>query len=214
MVFKRRDRLPLGSRIREFFYPKKGWRRGVEYIGHRIKRLPDPPHRIAVGLAAGIFVSFTPFFGLHFLIAAAVAWAIRGNIFASIVGTFFGNPLTFPIIASFSLKLGQVFLGVSQHNDYQGIQHAFRGVWDSSWQWFKSLFGQGPSTWDGIINFFNDIFLPYLVGGILPGLVVATASYLITRPIVAAYQLRRRQKMRALKLEKYRMRKSKADLKV
>ena len=31
--------------------------------GHRVRRLPDTPHRIALGFACGVFVSFTPFFG-------------------------------------------------------------------------------------------------------------------------------------------------------
>jgi hypothetical protein len=30
------------------------------YVMHRLRRLPDPPHKIARGIAAGVFVSFTP----------------------------------------------------------------------------------------------------------------------------------------------------------
>ena len=75
MVFKRRDKPPLLSRLREAVLPRRGWRRGIEYLGHRVRRLPDTPHRIALGFACGVFVSFTPFFGLHFVLAAGARLA-------------------------------------------------------------------------------------------------------------------------------------------
>lgn len=203
MVFKRRDRLPLGRRIREFFYPRKGWKRGVEYIGHRIKRLPDPPHKVALGVAAGAFVSFTPFFGLHFFLAAGLAVLIGGNVLAALFGTFVGNPLTFPFIASLSLHLGKLITGVGHAKDFLGVRAAFEAAWDSSWQWFLSLFGRGHSTLDGIIAFFNDVFLPYLVGGILPGVATAVGCYYATRPVVATYQARRRKKLQDVRLERH-----------
>ena len=98
MVFKRRDKRSWLSLTRDAVYPKKGWRRAIEYVGIRIKRLPDTPHKIALGFACGVFVSFSPLFGLHFLYAGLIALILRGNILAAFLGTFAGNPLTFPII--------------------------------------------------------------------------------------------------------------------
>ncbi len=111
MVFRRRDRPPFLTRVRELVYPRTGWKRAIEYIGHRIRRIPDTPHRIALGFACGVMASFNPLFGLHFVIAVALAWAVRGNLLAAMVGTFVGNPLTFPLIASVSLPLGRRILG-------------------------------------------------------------------------------------------------------
>ena len=85
-MFRRRDKIPFWGRVREFFAPRTGWRRALEYYSHRMKRLPDSPTRIALGFACGAYVSFTPFFGLHFIVAAALAWAIRANVFASAIG--------------------------------------------------------------------------------------------------------------------------------
>ena len=42
---------PCSTRIREAVLPRRGWRRGIEYLGHRVRRLPDTPHRIALGFA-------------------------------------------------------------------------------------------------------------------------------------------------------------------
>ena len=75
MVFKRRVKPSLVSRVRAAVLPRRGWRRGVEYLGHRVRRLPDTPHRIALGFACGVFSSFTPFFGLHIILAVVIARA-------------------------------------------------------------------------------------------------------------------------------------------
>ena len=51
-----------------------------------------------MGVSAGVFISFLPIPGFHFLLAALVAWCLAGNVVASALGTAFGNPLTFPVI--------------------------------------------------------------------------------------------------------------------
>ena len=63
MVFKRRKSLPIARKIREGLFPEKGWSRAAEYMMARIKRLPDSPKNISFGVAIGVFVSFSPFFG-------------------------------------------------------------------------------------------------------------------------------------------------------
>ena len=129
MVFKRRDPRSYLRMIAEVFWPRGGWTRAFHYVKHRIRRLPDDPHRIARGVGAGVFVSFTPFFGLHFITAALSAKIVRGNILASLLGTFFGNPITFPIIAFFSMKLGKWMLGTR----FDEAQHQTRAIrWGSS----------------------------------------------------------------------------------
>ena len=100
MVFKRRTPRTYAEAILRSLYPRGGWRRAVQYIIHRVRRLPDPAHKIARGIAAGVFTCFTPFFGLHFFFAAWIALLIRGNVMAALLATFFGNPITFPIIAA------------------------------------------------------------------------------------------------------------------
>lgn len=172
-MFRRRDPAPIGARIREFLSPKKGWQRGYQYMAKRMQRLPDTPHRIALGFACGVQVSFTPFFFFHFVTAAAVAFAARGNILASALGTFAGNPVTFPFIAAISIWLGGAITGMHVAEPDHGIT--------VTWLW-ENL---------------DAIFIPYLVGGLAPGLVSAVVSYYLLRPMVAAYQARRRTKLMA-----------------
>lgn len=187
MVFKRRKPRTYVEIVSESFYPRGGWRRAVRYVGHRLQRLPDPAHKISRGIAAGVFTSFTPLFGMHFFIAAFLAWAMRGNIIASLLATFFGNPLTFPLIAAISMELGSLMLG------YRGVPlplvlEAFSNASVSLWQNFVAIFTPDRANWHGFDIFWHRVFLPYLVGGILPGLACGIAAYVLANPIIAAYQ--------------------------
>lgn len=176
-MFKRRDRRPRLQALREAIAPRKGWRRVIEYWRHRMQRLPDSPERIALGFACGVYASFTPFFGFHFVVAAALAWVIRANVFASAIGTFVGNPLTFPFIAAASLEMGELIMGVPIRVDFGGL--GFREMVDM------------------LMNNITGIVLPYFVGGLIPGLITSVGFYFLIKPVVATYQ--RRRKMRLAK---------------
>ena len=42
MVFKRRDKRSYPQLLRDVIYPRGGLRRAVQYVLHRMRRLPDP----------------------------------------------------------------------------------------------------------------------------------------------------------------------------
>ena len=182
-------------------------------------RIPRPPGAAAARHAApdrdrlflpGSITSFTPFFGLHFFVAAGLARLLRGNMIAGLIGTAVGNPLTFPLIASVSLGLGRRIVGYGvTGRDFSRVSEAFGQAFSGIWQSLLSLFGRGDSEWSKLVPFFRDIVLPYFLGGILPGLVASVAAYYLVRPIVAAYQMRRRHRM--LTRARERLAKSEAD---
>lgn len=193
MIFKRRDKRLTLMRLKEFFIPKKGWRRAVDYFVYRVKRLPDTPHKIAIGIATGVFCSFTPFFGLHVFLAILIAYFCKGNIVAALLGTFFGNPITWPFIASFSVKLGQIILGYNVTNFETFLVRFIKAV-DAFVQSIKAFFGYGKSDWGLIYDFLSELFLPYLIGGFVLGIMAALVSYFIFRPIIFAYKIAKAKK--------------------
>jgi len=196
MVFKRRERRPFLRKMQDAVYPRRGWRRAIEYIGHRIKRLPDTPHKISLGFAIGVFISFSPLFGMHFLFAALLAMAVRGNVLASLMGTFFGNPITFPFIATISYRTGQLFLDASASDaSFNGIKLAIVSGFVGTWQSILSIVGMSEPAWGQVAYFFRAVFVPYLIGGILPGVLCGVVCYIIARPLVAAYQKSRRNRL-------------------
>ena len=106
-MFKRRTRLRWTRRLREMIWPSMGWRRASRYVGHRIVRLKDSNYSICAGLAIGAAISFTPVPGLHILQAAGLALLMRGNVIASFIGTFVGNPWTIPFMWWASYEVGE-----------------------------------------------------------------------------------------------------------
>ena len=195
-MFKRRNKQTYWQWIVEFVYPRKGWSRGVEYISHRLKRLPDTPHNIAMGIACGVFATFTPLFGLHFLLAWLLATAFRANVLAALLGTFVGNPITFPIIAATSYQLGLRILGLGHEKTvWSKLHDSFQSAFSTLWSNVKSIFGYEKSSWDGFWEFAQEVFLPYFVGGIIPGIIISSFFYFASKPLIARYQKRRKLRL-------------------
>jgi uncharacterized protein len=172
MLFQRREKPTLKERIRSLFWPRRGWRRSTQYIAKRVLRLKGTPHAIALGVAVGVFVSFTPFVGLHFTMAFIVAWLTGGNLIGAALGTFIGNPLTFPAIWASTFYIGNWMLGSSA-----AIAFHFNAS--------KSLFNESfQALWP--------LIKPMTVAGVPMGILFAIAFYFPVRAMVHLYQRRRR----------------------
>ena len=192
-MFKRRIPRTLLNKLRELVYPHGGWRRALNYISYRVKRIPDSPHKIALGVACGVYVCFTPFFGFHFFLAMGLAFILRANLWAAIIGTFFGNPITFPLIALISYNGGAWILqSSSSETVWREIRSGFSDAWGSIWHNIKTLFGYGEGDWQGFVDFITHLVLPYMLGGLLPGLITAGVIYFILKSLIRIYQKRRK----------------------
>lgn len=194
MVFKRRKPLGWIAWIREMIYPRGGFVRATRYVIHRMSRLPDEPHRIARGLFAGSLIGFLPLPGLQFVAAWAAARLVRGNVLAALLGTFNTNPLTTPFFAVAAMSLGHWLLGVKAPLSAEGIARAFGNAGVDLWRNVVAIFTDERMQWDGLILFWKDIYIPYFIGALLPGIVLSAVAYYITIPIVKAYQKARAAK--------------------
>ncbi|WP_170984201.1 DUF2062 domain-containing protein [Rhodoligotrophos defluvii] len=182
MLFGRRERARLRHRLRDWVWPRSGWRRALTYLWYRIVRISGTPHRIAVGIASGVFVSFTPFIGLHFLLAALIALALKGNVLASAIGTVVGNPLTFPLIWMTSYNIGMKLLGRTPSKAVADTSPPDLSV---------MLLEPSDHAWGRLWAVLEPMLLPMTIGGALLGLVFAAISYYIARIGIEAYQSRR-----------------------
>lgn len=193
-MFKRRERLSLMRQAREMVYPTGGFRRAVQYMIHRMRRLPDEPHRIARGVFAGTFVNFPPLFGFQFISAGLLAWLMRGNIVAALLATFLSNPLTTPLIAVGSLELGHWMLGIREPMDFLDIVRHFSDAGGEIWHNIRAIFTHDVARWDHLGDFFWLIYWPYFIGSLIPGLIFSIAGYKLTLPVIATYQKLRARK--------------------
>lgn len=169
-------------------YPQGGFKRATQYVIHRLRRLPDDPRRVARGLFAGFLVGCLPIPGLQFLAGAGLAWVMRGNVLAAMLATFNSNPVTTPIIAVFSISLGHWLLGVEGPLSAEAIARGFAHAGGDLWHNTTALFNGQPTQWDGLLQFWNNIYLPYLIGSLIIGVALSVPLYYITIPVVRAYQ--------------------------
>ena len=170
-LFRRREKLSPWARVQGFLWPRMGWGRALRFWTFKLKRLQGSPYAIACGFACGAAVSFTPFIGFHFILAAVLAWALRGNVIASAIGTAVGNPWTFPFIWAGILWIGTWILG------YERGQELPEEVT------FGTIFEE-PGT----------VLLPMLVGGLPVATLVWLLFFFPIRRVVANYQHHRMTK--------------------
>ena len=107
MPFGRKKKKKLIISVFNFIKIFFAFSRTKKYISLSIKRIKGTPQALSLGLATGIAISFTPFIGLHALLAIFISWVIGGSMAAALIGTLFGNPWTFPFIWYFTFEIGQ-----------------------------------------------------------------------------------------------------------
>ncbi|MFN4141221.1 DUF2062 domain-containing protein [Aestuariivirga sp.] len=167
-MFRSTRKVSLVARVSVVVWPHCGFRRAWNCQLLRLSRLKTSPHKISIGFAAGAFASFLPLIGLHFILAAALAFAVRGNIIASAVGTVVGNPITFPMIWFATYKVGVAFTGQNRHPNTEGSPNPAE---------FQIGFSTDsiPRLWEAL----GETFWPMLIGALPLGLICASGCYLL-----------------------------------
>lgn len=105
-MFQRRNAPSFMDRVKAFVWPRKGFVRAWKYLAFRLSRINTSPHAIAAGFASGAAASFTPLLGLHIVLGCVLAFITRGSMIAAVLGTFVGNPVTFPFLFSATYWVG------------------------------------------------------------------------------------------------------------
>lgn len=173
MLFRRRQPISRLTKLRELFWPRRGFTRSFRYLSKRILRLSATPHAIAAGVVAGIVSSWTPFVGLHFLIAFALAYLVAGNMVAAALGTAFGNPLTFPFIWAATWEVGHRMIGRGDPGGQSvDLEHSF--------------------SLSAIESMWTPVLKPMLVGAVPLAAVSGAIVYIVVYLTVSKFQARRR----------------------
>ena len=123
----------------------------------KLYKIRDFPEAVAIGLAWGVAISFTPLLGFHLIICYLGTISMRGNLIAATVGSVIGNPWTFPFFFYVAYKFGLNFI-YSPLDNYE----------------FKINF---------LIENFSRLFFPTLIGS-LP---IAIAAWYITYRVSKFY---------------------------
>jgi len=135
----------------------------------RLLAIDDPPERTALAFSIGVFIAFSPFLGLHTILATFLAFVFRFNKIAIYTGTFLNNPpLTLVPIIIASYAVGALFMGRPLRIPDQGVEllqnpHLLTG------DYYRKLFSQSL-----------DILEPFALGGMILSVVCSLIAYPLT----------------------------------
>jgi uncharacterized protein (DUF2062 family) len=140
-------------------------------------------HSIALGFAAGVFISFTPLVGFHLLLAAIAAFFLRGSIVASAVGTVIGNPLTFPFIWFGTYNLGAALLALPGEQPKSELEI---GALENT-----LISEDALGLFEGLKTSLAPVFWPMMAGSVPLGVVAGVACYCLVYCSTKAFQKKR-----------------------
>lgn len=141
---------------------KEKWEKRIKHI----LSLDNHPGHIAAGFAVGVFISFTPFFGLHTAIAIVAAFLFRLNKLTCITGSWVNTPLTVAPVLVVSYKLGRVLLGRSP----------------------RELQIKNELSWQYAMNLLDKHGTYLLLGTTVIGLLAAILSYFLCYYLVVRFR--------------------------
>ena len=135
-------------------------------------KLEDAPHRIALAFGIGVWIAFSPFFGIHTGLALVLAYRFRLSRAAMLLGAYVNNPWTVAPMYTAGTVLGSYLLGVSTE-----------GLSQINWRL------HGAAFWEAMLLGLKPYFWPFVVGNTVLGVVGAFAAYFALRSVLE----RRRQ---------------------
>jgi uncharacterized protein (DUF2062 family) len=146
----------------------------------RLVAIDDPPERTALAFSIGVFIAFSPFLGLHTIMATVVAFLFRFNKVAIYTGTFLNNPFftLVPIIIG-SYAIGAFVLGRPLEIPAEGLELLKNPDLFSS-NYYSRLFVQ---SWH--------IVWPFTVGASVLSVVCSVLAYPLTLRVLRAYRSRK-----------------------
>lgn len=135
----------------------------------------ESPDRVAAAIALGVGVGFSPFMGVHFVLALGLAFLFKLNKVDAVLGQFAGNPWTLPPVFAAGYALGRVLLGFDRTEvpnlPWDRLLH--RDFWHA--------FG-GPTLRPRLASF--------LVGTLVLAVLIGLATYLFVRAALRTFHLR------------------------
>lgn len=159
-------------------YSRSLWDHTRHFVYHHVLHADDPPHRLALGVAIGMFVTFTPTVGVQMALTLSLAWLLGANKIVGLPLVWISNPAT----------LVPIYYGVYL------VGCACMGTSSIGWEWWQQLSSPPPGWWPTVQFFWSkliEVLAPLTVGGVIVGLATAIPSYYATYFAVRAYRLKR-----------------------
>lgn len=150
------------------------WKRFVDFFVERVLHAHDTPHRIALGVAIGIFVAWTPTVGFQMVLTVALAWLLGANKLVGVPFVWISSPLTFVPIYLPNYYVGRWILSSDvPPPDFSKMADVTGGWLEWATTWWSV-------TWQAI--------LPLWVGSLVVAAALAIPTYFATYYAVILYR--------------------------
>lgn len=154
-------------------------RRLEGFFIYRVLHVDDTPHRIALGVAIGIFVTWTPTLGFQMLIALALSWLLGANKLVGLPFVWISNPLTLGAIYYPNFALGRWLL--SGHHERPRFTQILLVSGDS---WIETWVLRVQAWWEATYH----VLAPLWLGSLTVATVLGLTTYVAIRYAVVAYR--------------------------
>jgi uncharacterized protein (DUF2062 family) len=166
---------------------RKLFRPAVGFVKFRILHVDDTPQRIARGVAVGVWIAFTPFLGLHMILALALAALFRANKVLAVLGVWISNPFTLLPIYGSTYLMGRFLVGRFHPSHAQPgqvgdlLSHIFS---------FSNMVTRlhTAAFWEEVAKVFGKIGMELTLGGFVLGTLFAIAGYFATYWLITTYR--------------------------
>ena len=154
-----------------------------DFCVYKVMHADDPPHRLALGIAIGIFVTFLPLIGIQMVVSFSLAWLCRANKVVGVPLVWISNPLTMVPIYYPCYALGCRLLN-SSTDEWQQVYPNFIALFDEPAASWAEIFS---FCWQHLLGFVTPLFL----GSFIVATVLGITSYYVSLLAIRAYRLRR-----------------------
>ena len=138
----------------------------------------DTPERTASAFALGVFLGFSPFLGLHTIVAIALAFLFDFNRVAVLLGVYSNLPWIMAPYYATTTMVGSVMLRTTLPPDFRdGLAQLFE------------LSIRSREFWHEIIRLLNPLLWPFTLGSLLGAATLSAAAY----RVALAFIIRARQ---------------------
>jgi uncharacterized protein (DUF2062 family) len=159
----------------------------VRFVKFRVLHVDDSPHRIAMGVALGLFTAYLPPLMFHIILVLSLASILRANKFVALTFIWASNPFTFIPIYYPNYLLGRSIL--SWLRPEQRLAASEIAAMFENFTFGKIVTGiSTPQFWSQLGSLTVQVGLEMTIGGIIIGGAVAVASYFGTRTLVQWYR--------------------------
>ena len=158
---------------------REAWHKAGEWFVHLL-HLDESAHRIALGVAIGIFISLTPTVGIQMLLIFFITSLFRASRVAGVPMAWITNPATLVPIYSFNYMIGRALVGGPPGHTGAKFEEALAAVANPDLTWWHMV----KEWWDLMTR----VALPLWVGSVVVGAIAALAGYGLMYYLIRTYR--------------------------